>query len=387
MKRVGWLLVLLVPACAAVLDIKDLIPGSAQENPGAPDATTTNDGGPIGTDATTDAPVDAPVDCGDTTASADNCGRCGHSCLGGMCKASACQAVEIANGQGTVGGIAVDATHVYFASIANNSVSRVPKTGGTVQPIASSPDVDIAKRVAVDATHVYWANADCCSESIARCPITGCVGAAQVIASVEEGFGLALDGTFVYWADHNGGLVQRRASDGTGAIQLVGKGEGALPVAVAVRDGSAFYVNDFSGEVRRANNPPDGGSTAIGANGQSGREIALDDTYVYWSAQVDPGDPGRINRAPRSGAGPVTLVGPAGGESFGIAVDGNTIYWTAQATVDGGPGGAVYACDVTGCAGNPKVIAAAQDLPRGIAVDDKAIYWGNNGHIVKLAKP
>jgi hypothetical protein len=32
-------------------------------------------------------------------------------------------------------------------------------------------------------------------------------------------------------------------------------------------------------------------------------------------------------------------------------------------------------------------VAAAQNLPRGIAVDDTAIYWGANGVVMKLAKP
>jgi hypothetical protein len=51
-------------------------------------------------------------------------------------------------------------------------------------------------------------------------------------------------------------------------------------------------------------------------------------------------------------------------------------------------------CPVAGCpGGKPVVLASEQTWPRGVAVDDKAIYWSNGGNppgsgaVMKLAKP
>ena len=56
---------------------------------------------------------------------------------------------------GSVGGIAADATSVYFG--AGVSVLRVPAAGGALTTVATSPgQVDA---IALDATSVYWIDA------------------------------------------------------------------------------------------------------------------------------------------------------------------------------------------------------------------------------------
>jgi hypothetical protein len=385
-------LLLAIPACGALIGINSLSDG---------DGTDAGDGPEIGAglDARPSPPGDGSAGedgaaeagdggCGDTTQSADNCGRCGHSCLGGLCKASSCQPLVLATGQGTVAGVALQDAYVYFTSLSNNVVARVLKVGGgKVETLAKSPDVSLAKHLAVDGTHVYWGNADCCSGVVARCPLAGCgAAAAEVLASGEEPTGIALDTGFVYWSDHNAGEIRRKPLDG-GAQQLVSPTAGALPATVTAGGGFAFWIEDFSGEVDRSN-PADGGYLEIGKNGQSGRDLALDPTYVYWGAAIGPFELGKISRAPRDGSGPSQLLGPAQGEPMAVAVDTKKVYWTATLmATDGGTVGGVYSCDVAGCNPAPTVLAAAQDLPRGIAVDDTAIYWGSNGFVMKLVKP
>lgn len=375
-----------LPACGALIGVKSLVePDDEDGGPGQNDAQAL-DGA---SDAPTTFPDGAPLDgsdgaaCGDVTASKDNCGRCGHSCLGGDCKASACQPIALTTGEGEVYGVANDATHVYFTSFTGNFVARVAKTGGLSQKLATTRTF-LARKVAVNATHVYW-SADDSPGVVARCPLTGCVAAPEVLATPDRPFGLALDSTSVYWADRNSATLSRRPIGG-GAEVAVATSLGGLPIAAAVDNGSLFWIVDFTGSVQGA--ASDGGTFRVGVNGTSGRDLVLNKTDVYWGAAIDPGLDGKISHAPRDGAGPVTFLANAGGEPMALAIDAQRVYWTAwDRKADGGVvSAAVYSCPLASC-GARTVVAAAQDLPRGIAVDATAIYWGVNGAVMKLAKP
>jgi hypothetical protein len=54
----------------------------------------------------------------------------------------------------SAGGIAVDATYVYWAADLLGAIRRRPKAGGPIETLADG--LAGPQRVAVDATHVYW---------------------------------------------------------------------------------------------------------------------------------------------------------------------------------------------------------------------------------------
>lgn len=54
------------------------------------------------------------------------------------------------------GGIALDATHVYFTDATRGRVLRVPRAGGPAETLVSGQDAPTS--VAVDAQYLYWAN-------------------------------------------------------------------------------------------------------------------------------------------------------------------------------------------------------------------------------------
>jgi hypothetical protein len=91
----------------------------------------------------------------------------------------------------------------YFTS--GNSVASCPVTSPCTQPftIGSSNG---PFGVASDGSHVYWL--DEYLAVVYRCPVTGCVGSAEVFADQssfdpggEIGTNVALDGEYAYWAD------------------------------------------------------------------------------------------------------------------------------------------------------------------------------------------
>lgn len=374
-RRLFGLFVLVLPACSAVLGLKDLTPVEGDGGADAPDAAF--DGG----GSTPDASLDGG--CGDLRTSADHCGRCGHSCLGGECHDGGCMPVALATGQGTVGGVALDGDDVYFTSLSGNLVARVSKDGGAVVGYASSPAVKDARRIAVDATHVYWTSSELLAGAVSRCPLAGCGAGPEVLATPEEPTGLALDQKGVTWADRNGQRIARwTLPAGPTTVLSVPT---VLPVTVAVEGDDVFWVGDFSGEVFRRN-PADGGSVLLGANGQSGRVITADAQNVYWGAAQDYGQPGNISRVPRGG-GAIGLVARAGGDPMGITVDGDRIYWTSWERLPDGAyvSGAVRSCPLAGSCASTLLVAA--DQPRGIAVDARAIYFGTDGAVMRLAKP
>ncbi len=369
--------VVALPACGLVLGLNDLVPIERGDDANVRDG---NEGG-----ASTDGAADAGPEggCGDVLSSSAHCGRCGHSCLGGACVDGGCQPVAIATGQGAVGGLTLGPDHVYFTSVTGNLVARVPKDGGVVEPYAASPDVKFALRIAVDDASVYWTNSELGSSKVLRCPISGTCGTPSEIAVPSEALGLALDSTYVYWADRNGGRIARRAKAG-GPEALVATPSN-LPFGVAVEGADVFWITDFPGQVERRE--ADGGTVTLGAAGQSGRVVAANAQNVYWGSEQDPGELGNVARVPRGG-GPIVVLARAGGEPKGMVLDADRVYWTSWLRTTSGAyvSGGLHACGFAASCGERTLVVSA-DEPRGVAVDRDAVYFGTRDAVMRLAKP
>ena len=126
----------------------------------------------------------------------------------------------------------------------------------------------------------------------------------------------------------------------------------------------------------------DGGSGEILASGQQSPEyLAVDRTNVYWANAgnvalgPDPCDGGgSIVKVPIGGGTPVVL---AAGQNcpVGIAVDDTNVYWTNN--IDNG---SVATVPIAG--GPPVTLAAGQTYPTGIAVNATDVYWVNDKSFV-----
>ncbi len=102
--------------------------------------------------------------------------------------------------------------------------------------------------------------------------------------------------------------------------------------------------------------------------------FAMDAENLYFTAEN-----GSLYRLARTGTAPPTVIAPAAvpGSMYteGLVIDDDNLYWTALG--DGVSTGAVLCVPKSG--GSPVALALNHARPMGIAVDDAAVYWADQG--------
>ena len=339
----------------------------------------------------------------DTARDADNCGACGHRCLGGTCLSGVCQPIELARDQTPVA-LAVTGDDVYFLALAaagsNNgdAIRRVPVRGGEPSTVTTVPGSargslilrggflyaayqdrpsnlavigrlpvggDTFARVVtgsplgcrpaeltVTSTAVVF-TCDIDMPGLFACPLTGCEAAPRT-----------LDPSLLMWRSSWHGLVDvgdavLAAADGLAGLRRI-------PL-----DGSARGACDVE-----MTQPADQGSA-----------LAYDGKSVFVAR---PGE--LVQLAPVCGAGRSTvLVKSSRLERPILALNADDVLWGEQMLYDG----SILRCPKTGCA-VPEVLATGQGFVMDVVATNDAVYWvttpriGSSpvpGTVMKLALP
>jgi hypothetical protein len=251
---------------------------------------------------------------------------------------------------------------VYWSSFAG-SVGRAGLDGGGAN--GGFIGAMQAAGVAVDATHVYWA--DNGTGTIGRANLDGSSPDQNFITGASAPSGVAVDSGHIYWA--NGiaaGTIGRANLDGTGVNQSFITGANA-PDGVAVNSTNVYWANNGAGTIGRAAlTAPSGnivpGSVTNFVNGlDAPNGVALDSTNVYWA---DFGH-GSIGRAPIGGVtSDNDFIGGLNSPSA-VAVDAGHVYWTSF------PENTIGRANLDGSAPVSNFIAGANE-PNGIAIDGGA---------------
>ncbi len=287
----------------------------------------------------------------DLTTSAENCGACGHSCLGGKCTAGKCEPFRVLD-MASPHGVAVDQKHVYVSSIADSSVVRVGHDG-KCGAAAACPEVFAATSVG------------------------------DTFAKVRGAAAIATDGTNVYWVAQASGTISMKPVTGGAITNTWGGANGGEPGMLALGGGKVFWTSAFgttdpAPHAQRANADGSGivslstykvpVSTFKGMGG-----IAVDGTNAYWVTETTGVFRAPMNAATACVEGTSCASGYIGGSSssYGIAVDATNIYWTEPAA------GEIRRAPKGG--GNVSLVAKTQDSPQSIAVMDGYVYWANTG--------
>lgn len=307
------------------------------------------------------------VDCNGNTADGcesnlndpSNCGECGHSCQGSQCTYHLCTPTWLAFGQLNAYAIVVDDTYAFWTtSVTAGSILRAPKAGGAVVTLASW-QADPGG-LAQDATAIYWITAG--DGKVVTMPKTG--GTPTVLASGQKASRVAVDLTHVYWTEPQFGTVMRVAKTGGTPAALV-TGE-AAPLGIAVDDLGVYWTNDTASADVAMIAKTSGSRLVIGSGQVYPADIAVDATHAYWTRPKG----GAVAKAPKGG-GPVVLLAKGQTDPSAVAVDSSHVYWTCYG------GGSVSRVSITG--GPVLTLATGLTLPAGIALDAAYVYWTTLG--------
>jgi glucose/arabinose dehydrogenase len=321
--------------------------------------------------------------CVDLATDPDNCGRCGHGCLGGACVEAKCQPVTLATGLNLPQGIAVGPDAVYVAVQNENRIVRIPKGGGAAEIVTTSTTSPWGIAASFDGpTRLVWGEARGAASNVVMCEVP-CEAPKKIPAGADV-WQIAIAGELAYYStsSQSAGSIRRSRLDGFSTTFDVVTN---LPNAygLAVSGGTlAFGVRSARGVVRRASTSGNGVTDLItGLDGP--KALATDGTNVF----VAVAGSNVIARCPLTGCevGEQATFALAN-NPHGVATDGTSVYWSNGLA----HGGSVRWCPTDACSGSGHVLAAEQANPYAIVLDDEAVYWTNaapNGQVMKIARP
>jgi hypothetical protein len=246
----------------------------------------------------------------------------------------------LADGQGELATLAIDASSVYFTVCpppgTSCSIRRVAKAGGAQSTLVEGQHQ--AGALVVDAGYVYWATGDGAILKRAKSggPVEPLSASTEPAGSARTPHFLGSDATRIYWSAAE--VIWSVSKNGGGATQLVGKSETRNPVGLAVADGLVYWA--AAGEV--AFHPdgtygyPDGALRRVPAAGGPAVTIAAG---MPWPSGIVVGEnavelyftsvthgllkvPNQVN----TGSNQILESGAA---SHVIALDATQLYWSS----------------------------------------------------------
>jgi len=340
--------------------------------------------------------------CSVTTSDAANCGACGHACAAGqICTASACvaqSAVWLVTGLASPSEINVDQNNVYWSDSILNSISGVPKNGGSTFAVARPQSIAIASLPFDDTYIYYWQGA-----TLMRARKDGTASPQVVTTTSAQGVALGVDSTSLYFMVPpftemlNPSAVEGQVN--STPILRVPKGGGTPtvyvtpnllgPLANAVSDNLAMYVlsplegpRSGCGFAGYGFAGTDGGALSAGydliCSGLLAGPMAVDATNVYtWGSGgivAYSKDDGVFGLVPG-------VASPYAGASCGVVWAGSGgIYWTSITTSATATSGITPGPGPGPGAFVGQLIAPGVGPVANLIADDDNIYWTDSGH-------
>jgi len=365
-------------ACNALLDNQDrdgldYIDLPRRADAGSPPPSPASD---AGTDADGASCVGAPQ------SDPQNCGRCGHDCLGGACAAGVCQPFVFARATRPQQ-VFVVAGDVYFSDgeTAGGGINWCAK--GACEAPSRTAFATSSYGLAVDGSGI--AAADRGSGAVHEFPLRFVAGATGVpCTTVTAPVGTALDATHLFFTTLDGNV--HRCIRGSQGSMIVGQGA-ANGGAVAVDATRVYWASDGATSCAGGNGCLQGvlktassAATAGVSLGRRPRTLFVSGTRLFWTASGGAYG-GEASWRENGLGGSESSYERQLGDPWGITADAADVYFT---TTDGKVRRALRTAPM----GQSVILATGQNDPRGIAVDTDAVYWTSFGGnaVMKLAK-
>jgi hypothetical protein len=323
--------------------------------------------------------------CSDLSNDSQNCGRCGHDCLGAKCVQGACEPITLASGLNIPQGIAIDKNDVYVTVYGSGDVIRIPKVGGPPQTITGDTLSPFGIALDLDGTglakKVVWGESRLSSSQLLYCTLPDCPTIGKVPAAEDVRY-VAVSNGVAYWTQSGTGAGSVRKCSLSNCTQPTLVSNEIEAEGLAVHDAVVVITRrQVAGSARRMTTSG-GGAIDLIPTLDNPTGITTDGTMVF--VAVNGGS--AIAKCPLLGCtGPSTFAFATSPHE--VAMDAQNVYWGNGLA----SGGSIAYCAVAGCeGGKPKILVPDQKNPFGIAVDDKAIYWTNSsaqGSVMKIAKP
>jgi hypothetical protein len=211
--------------------------------------------------------------------------------------------------------------------------------------------------IAVDASHIYWADAN--RDALGRSDLDGTDAELAFIPTGDEPCGVAIDEAHIYWANRAGGTIGRASVDGSEADQAFVEGLGK-PCGVAVTD-SHLYWTDLHNINTIGRADIDGEDVTPGFIEGGGCGVAVDAEHIFWSTLAKS-----IGRANIDGS--MTNDEFIGGleRPCGVATDGVHVFWAEEGEA---ARGRIASARTDGSSVNRNLFADLMVRPCGVAIN------------------
>jgi hypothetical protein len=262
-------------------------------------------------DATDSQPADASVCTANTQVDPNNCGTCGHSCLGNACNAGTCASTRLDDGNTTgFGDVYTDGLFAYYTGFSGTTnphrLWRIPLSSGTASYLGVIVNPTPMSQVAFDGTDFYVVEPNRIDtidrgnvrkigkEPFSETTLINFLEPTTTATFIHNGF--------VYWATDidgaNGGDIKKMPLAG-GAVSTISVGTGL--VQYMETDGVNVYWTG-NGQIKKA---PLAGGLPVTIGAAASKNISTDGTKVFainsdgWlvSIPVGGGSPTTISEA------------------------------------------------------------------------------------------
>ena len=316
----------------------------------------------------------------DTTSDVENCGSCGHGCLGGDCLLGVCQPIVLAKDQGSYIKITLASDYVYWTGD-NATIGRVKSDGSTeAEELVPQSAGELGYDNVVVGQTLYWGN-DFKDNGVRGCALPACTTPKTLLSGTlpVDAIHYSAAGKRLLWNQANV-IWSRALPAGTSEVFFTTESR----VDDLDSDEAFVYWNEYD---------PDKGVTKVRKRPLVGGGATLLAETAHASGTRVFGKQLYLTDGPEAGLHVIPLpngVGNAATEAFApskdvtaIAVDADGVYWAEGGQVDEGT---VRWCPHAGCTGAP-VIKGSSGYPTSIVTDARAIYWGiYGGSVIKVAK-